>query len=288
LSSASPGASAGKPVSAPIGVFDSGVGGLTVLKALGSELPGETFIYLGDTARLPYGTKSPETVVRYSVQAAGKLESFGIKALVVACNTASAVGLPAIRERLSGIPVIGVIEPGAEAACRTSKSGHIAVIGTEGTVRGGAYQEAIQRRRPDAKVSARATQLFVALAEEGMHEGPIAEGVARHYLDAIFDPPGAAPGSGAAPDTLVLGCTHFPMLVHAIRAAVGTSVRIVDSAATTAKSVREQLAGARLLTGSGRTMVRFLATDSPERFARVGTRFLGQTLSPENVELVDL
>jgi glutamate racemase len=273
---------------APIGVFDSGVGGLTVLKALGSELPGETFIYLGDTARLPYGTKSPDTVARYSVQAAEKLRELGIKALVVACNTASAVGLPAIRERMEGIPVIGVIEAGADAACRASKSGHIAVIGTEGTVRGGAYQEAIQRRRPDAKVSARAAQVFVALAEEGMHEGPIAEGVAHHYLDSIFDPPGALPGSGAAPDTLVLGCTHFPMLAGAIRAAVGSSVRIVDSAATTAKSVREQLAGARLLTGSGRTMVRFLATDGPERFARVGTRFLGQTLAPENVELVDL
>jgi glutamate racemase len=272
----------------PIGVFDSGVGGLTVLKALGTELPGETFIYLGDTARLPYGTKSAETVTRYSVQAAEKLASFGIKALVIACNTASAVGLPAIRERLSGIPVIGVIEAGADAACRTSKSGHIAVIATEGTVRGGAYQEAIQRRRPDAKVSARAAQVFVALAEEGMHEGAIADGVAHHYLDPIFDPPGAIPGSGAAPDTLVLGCTHFPMLVNAIRSAAGSSVRIVDSAATTAKSVRDQLATARLLGGTGRTMVRFLATDGPERFARVGSRFLGQTLSPDDVELVDL
>lgn len=273
---------------APIGVFDSGVGGLTVLKALGSELPGETFIYLGDTARLPYGTKSAETVAKYSVQAAQKLRELDIKALVVACNTASAVGLPAIREHMNGVPVIGVVEPGADAACRTSRSGHIAVIATEGTVRGGAYQEAIQRRRPDAKVTARAAQVFVALAEEGMHEGPIADAVARHYLDAIFDPPGAQPGVSAAPDTLVLGCTHFPMLANAIRAAVGPSVRIVDSAATTAKVVREQLAGARLLTGSGRTMVRFLATDGPERFARVGTRFLGQTLSPEDVELVDL
>jgi glutamate racemase len=258
------------------------------LKALGSEIPGETFIYLGDTARLPYGTKTAETVTRYSVQAAEKLASFGIKALVVACNTASAVGLPAIREKLGGLPVIGVIDPGAEAACRVSRSGHIAVIATEATVRGGAYQEAIQRRRSDAKVSARAAQVFVSLAEEGMHEGPIAEAVAHHYLDAIFDPPGAVPGVSAAPDTLVLGCTHFPMLAGAIRAAVGSSVRVVDSAATTAKSVREQLAGARLLGGTGRTMVRFLATDGPERFARVGTRFLGQTLAPENVELVDL
>jgi len=288
LSDVPAGARAGATADAPIGVFDSGVGGLSVLKAHGAELPGETFIYLGDTARLPYGTKSAETVARYSVQAAEKLATFGIKALVVACNTASAVGLPAIRERLSGIPVIGVIEPGADAACRTSKTGHIAVIATEGTVRGGAYQEAIQRRRPDAKVSARAAQVFVALAEEGMHEGPIAEGVAHHYLDSIFNPPGAIPGAQAAPDTLVLGCTHFPMLVSAIRSAVGSSVRIVDSAATTAKSVRDQLATARLLGGTGRTMVRFLATDGPERFARVGSRFLGQALSPDDVELVDL
>ena len=274
--------------SKPIGVFDSGIGGLTVLKALGAEIPGETYIYLGDTARLPYGTKTAETVTRYAVQAAEKLASFDIKALVVACNTASAVGLPAIREKLGALPVIGVIDPGAEAACRLSRSGHIAVIATEATVRGGAYQEAIQRRRPDAKVNARAAQVFVSLAEEGLHEGPIAEAVAHHYLDSIFDPPGAVPGVSAAPDTLVLGCTHFPMLASAIRAAIGSSVRIVDSAATTAKSVREQLAGARLLGGTGRTMVRFLATDGPERFARVGTRFLGQTLSAENIELVDL
>ena len=274
--------------SKPIGVFDSGIGGLTVLKALGAEIPGETFIYLGDTARLPYGTKTAETVARYSVQAAEKLASFDIKALVIACNTASALGLNAIREKLGGLPVIGVIEPGADAACRVSRSGHIAVIATESTVRGGAYQEAIQRRRPDAKVSARAAQVFVALAEEGMHEGPIAESVAHHYLDSVFDPPGALPGVSTAPDTLVLGCTHFPMLAGAIRAAVGSGIRIVDSAATTAKVVREQLAGARLLGGTGRTMVRFIATDGAERFARVGSRFLGQTLSPENVELVDL
>ena len=274
--------------SKPIGVFDSGIGGLTVLKALGAEIPGETFIYLGDTARLPYGTKTAETVARYAVQAAQKLASFDIKALVVACNTASALGLNAIREKLGDLPVIGVIEPGADAACRVSRSGHIAVIATESTVRGGAYQEAIQRRRPDAKVSARAAQLFVALAEEGLHEGPIAESVAHHYLDSVFDPPGAVPGVSSAPDTLVLGCTHFPMLAGAIRAAVGSGIRVVDSAATTAKVVRDQLATARLLGGTGRTMVRFLATDGAERFARVGTRFLGQTLSAENVELVDL
>jgi glutamate racemase len=199
---------------APIGVFDSGVGGLTVLKALAAELPGEHYIYLGDTARLPYGTKSAETVSRYSVQAAEAFRKFDIKALVVACNTASAVGLPAIRETMGEIPVIGVIEPGADAACRVSKSGHIGVIGTEGTVRGGAYQEAIHRIRPDARVNARSTQLFVALAEEGMNEGTIAIAVARHYLDALFEGP---PHARTGPDTLVLGCTHFPMLARFVR-----------------------------------------------------------------------
>ncbi len=296
--------SAGRFDDAPIGVFDSGVGGLTVLKALAGELPGEQFIYLGDTARLPYGTKSAETVARYALQAAEALAEYQIKALVVACNTASAASLPAIRERMEGMPVIGVIEPGADAACRISKSGHIAVIGTEGTVRGGAYQEAIHRLRPDARVSARSTQLFVALAEEGMNEGPIAVSVARHYLDALFElaaggSASAAFGSGGGsaasaatrgtvPDTLVLGCTHFPMLAGAIRAAVGPAVRMVDSAATTAKAVSDRL-GAGLRASAGRkTGVRFLATDSPERFARVGSRFLGQTLSPSDVELVDL
>ena len=282
---------------APIGVFDSGVGGLTVLKALAAELSGEKFVYLGDTARLPYGTKSAETVARYALQAAEALAGIGIKALVVACNTASSSSLPAIRERMPGLPVIGVIEPGAEAACRVSRSGHIAVIATEGTVRGGAYQDAIQRRRPDALVSARSAQVLVSLAEEGLHEGPIAQAVVRHYLESLFNPPAAVTRSGeltagsekaSAPDTLVLGCTHFPMLVTAIRAVIGTGVRIVDSAATTAKTVRETLGTAGLSSSTGRSAVRFLATDGPERFARVGSRFLGQTLSASDVELIDL
>ena len=267
---------------APIGVFDSGVGGLTVLRALLAELPSEDFIYLGDTARLPYGTKSPETVGRYALQASEALGEYGIKCLVVACNTASSVGLGAIRDHLERTPVIGVIEPGADAACAISKSGHIAVIATESTVRGGAYQEAIVRRRSDARVSAKPAQLFVALAEEGLHEGPIAEGVAHHYLDPLF------PRDAVAPDTLVLGCTHFPMLVASIRAAVGPKVHIVDSAATTAKTVREQLRTSGLArTGAGGS-IRFLATDGAERFARVGSRFLNRTVRADEVELVDL
>jgi len=267
----------------PIGVFDSGVGGLTVLKALTAQLPHEDFVYLGDTARLPYGTKSPETVARYALQAAQALLEYGVKGLVIACNTASSVGLPAIRERIHDIPVIGVIEPGAEAACAASKSGHIAVIATERTIREGAYQEAIVQLRHDARVVAQPTQLFVALAEEGLHQGPIAESVARHYLAPMF-----RPDRSTSPDTLVLGCTHFPMLVGAIRAAVGPEVRIVDSAATTAKSARELLGRQGLARTAGEGTARFLATDSVERFARTGGRFLERPIDPAEVELVDL
>ena len=300
---------------APIGVFDSGVGGLTVLKALAAELPHEHFVYLGDTARLPYGTKSPETVARYAVQAAQALSEYGVKCLVIACNTASSVGLPAIREHVRSVPIIGVIEPGAQAACAASSTGHIAVIATEGTVRGGAYQEAILRIRAHAHVIAQPTQLFVALAEEGLHEGPIADSVARYYLDPIFHASRDAMSSRdmmAPPDTLVLGCTHFPMLAGAIRAAVGPDIQIVDSAATTAKSVRETLqreslmrrdastssgslpgpagtpAGGSLAGRSVAGAIRFLATDSIERFVRIGTRFLERPIDPEEVELIDL
>lgn len=282
----------------PIGVFDSGVGGLTVLKALTTELPRERFIYLGDTARLPYGTKSAETVARYAVQAARTLLEYDVKCLVVACNTASSVGLPAIRERILGIPLIGVIEPGAEAACAASKSGHIAVIATEGTVRGGSYQGAILRLREGARVVARAAQLFVALAEEGLSQGPIAEAVARHYLNPLFNPEQpestqpseqtATVDAGASPDTLVLGCTHFPLLGGAIRAAVGPRVQIVDSAATTARSVLRMLVAQGLTCEAGTGAVRYLATDSVERFARIGSGFLERPIQPEEVELIDL
>ena len=268
---------------APIGVFDSGVGGLTVLEALTARLPHESFVYLGDTARLPYGTKSAETVARYSLQAAQALTKYGVKCLVIACNTASSVGLPAIRERIENVPVIGVIEPGAQAACAASRSGIIAVIATEGTVRGGAYQQAILRRRPDAQVHAEPAPLFVALAEEGLNEGSIANDIAGHYLKPMFR-------VGAdSPDTLVLGCTHFPMLAGAIRQAVGPKVQIVDSAETTAASVDAQLQKAGLTTGNkGPGTVRLLATDGRERFARVGSRFLKRVISPDEVELVDL
>jgi len=171
----------------PIGIFDSGVGGLTVLRAVRERLPRERFLYLGDTARLPYGTKSAESVRRYSLQAADLLLNRGIKYLLVACNTASAVALDALRERYAPLPVMGVIDPGAEAACAASRSRQIAVVATEGTIRGGAYQRSINARMPDALVVGRACSLFVALAEEGWTDGPIVEAVARRYLDELFE-----------------------------------------------------------------------------------------------------
>jgi glutamate racemase len=266
------------PTERPVGVFDSGVGGLTVLRALIEELPHEDFLYLGDTARLPYGTKSAETVARYSVRAAEALVERDIKALVVACNTASATALPSLRERFPQLPVIGVIEPGARAAVEASVSGRIAVLATEGTVRGGAYQRAIEALRPDAVVTQIACQVFVALAEEGWSEGAAVDATAERYL-AHLD---------ARVDTVVLGCTHFPLLASVISRQLGTERRIVDSAATTARAAQRTLATRQLLRMARGGQVTLLATDSPERFARVGQRFLGGSIAARSVEAVDL
>ena len=269
--------------SLPIGVFDSGVGGLTVLRALRQQLPQETFIYLGDTARLPYGTKSADSVLRYSIQAAEFLVEQGIKYLVIACNTASSVAVEPLRERFAPMPVIGVIEPGSIAGCAASKSGHIAVLATEGTVRGGAYQRALTRLAPKVRVKSQACSLFVALAEEGWTEGAIAEAIAHRYIDGLFreDP---------LIDTLLLGCTHFPVLASALRAVIGPSITIVDSAETTARAVHAELKDRGLLRAAqDRPSPPVLqATDSPERFARVGSRFLGEPFDAGRVELVDL
>jgi glutamate racemase len=267
------------PARRPVGVFDSGVGGLTVLRALRARLPHEDFLYLGDTARLPYGTKSAGTVARYSVQCAGLLVERGIDALVVACNTASAFALPALAAAYPDLPIVGVIEPGAAAAVAATRSGRIAVIATEGTVRGGAYSAAILRHRPDAHVTSIACPLFVALAEEGWIDGPLVAAAAHRYLDAAF----AAP---EAPDTLVLGCTHFPVFAPALREVLGPGVAIVDSAATTAEAVAQRLSRRPPERASPGTL-RLLATDGPERFARVSAIF-GIPVAADDVELVDL
>lgn len=267
----------------PIGVFDSGVGGLTVLRALRQHLPHERFTYLGDTARLPYGTKSRDSVLRYSVQATEFLIQRGIKYLVIACNTAASVAVEELRERFAPVPVIGVIEPGAAAGCAASRSGHLVVIATEGTVQGGAYQRAIARIRPDAVVVAKACSLFVALAEEGWTEGPIAEAVIHRYLDDLLC-------EHPEVDTLLLGCTHFPLLFNALRATVNSGIAIVDSAQTTALALAKDLADRSLarLPAAAQPPLQLLATDGPRRFAEVGCRFLGEDFAPEQVELVDL
>lgn len=266
----------------PIGVFDSGMGGLTVLRALRQKLPHENLLYLGDTARLPYGTKSSATVTAYSLQATALLAARGMKMLVVACNTASAVALGALAEALAPTPVIGVVLPGAAAACAASE-GHIAVIATEGTVRGGAYVRAIHAINPGLRVSQVACSLFVTLAEEGWIDGPVLAQAAHRYLDPLFR------GAAGVPDTLLLGCTHFPVLAPALGALLGRNVRLVDSAATTAEAVAALLP-ARGLANTAQTagQTRFLVTDSPERFSRVGGIFFAAPVAAEAIEMVDL
>ena len=267
----------------PIGVFDSGMGGLTVLRALLARHPSERFVYLGDTARLPYGTKSPETVQAYALQATRLLVSEGVKMVVIACNTASAVALGPLAKALSPVPVIGVIEPGARAGVAATRNNYIAVIATEGTVKGAAYARAIAALNGGIKVVQKPCQLFVALAEEGWTDSPATRAAAEHYLAPLFSGP-------SAPDTLVLGCTHFPVLADAIRKIIGNDVTLVDSAETTALAVAEALSsgglGSTCKANGGEA--RIFATDSPERFARVGAVFLGRPIDPDAVELVDL
>jgi glutamate racemase len=268
----------------PIGVFDSGVGGLTVLRAIHRLLPGEAAIYLGDTARVPYGTKSGDSVVRYALQAADLLVERGIKLLVVACNTASAIALDALREHLRPLPVLGVIEPGAHAAVGASRNGHFLVLATEATVHRRAYTQALHRLRADAVVEEVACSLFVALAEEGWTDGAIADSVAETYLGGARLHP-----SGTRPDCAILGCTHFPLLLSPIRRAIGEQIRIVDSTTTTAEAVRAALGESDLLcTRRHAGELHFMATDGSERFARVGTAFLGKPITAAQVELVDV
>lgn len=271
----------------PIGVFDSGVGGLTVLKELMALLPGERFRYLGDTARLPYGTKSRESVIRYALQSTRHLVGQGVKLLVVACNTASSVALPPLEQACPGLPVVGVVRPGARAACDLNTSGRMAVIGTEATVRGGAYQKAVLDICPRMRVEAQACSLFVALAEEGWTEGPLVEAVVHRSLEPLF-----ARFGSERPDCLVLGCTHFPVLAGAIQNVVGPDMAVIDSARTTAREVQRVLRERKLERPADESengpRVRFYATDGPERFARVGSIFLGRDLKAEDVKLVDL
>lgn len=266
----------------PIGIFDSGVGGLTVLKAVRAELPMEHLVYLGDTARLPYGTKSPDSIARYATQATAMLKMQGIKLLVVACNTASAVALDAVGAQMSPVPVVGVVAPGADAAVSARPGGAHLVLATEATVRLGAYGKAISSRDPAATIREQACEMMVALAEEGWTTGDIPAAVIRRYLDE-------ARGGAFEASSVILGCTHFPLLRDTIESIVADNVLVIDSATTTASAVAATLRAEGLLRqGDADAAVRFLATDGARRFAEVGGRFLGQALAASDVELVDL
>ncbi|MGH8193875.1 MAG: glutamate racemase [Woeseiaceae bacterium] len=268
----------------PIGIFDSGVGGLTVLKALRSQLPDENFVYLGDTARLPYGTKSAASVLRYAKQAAAHLQRRDIKLLVIACNTASAVALDELQAGLAPLPVVGVVDPGANAAVSACPSGRHLVLATEATVGLGAYGKAIRAMDSNATVRELACELLVALAEEGWTRGTIAETIVRQYLEPYIA------GEGAyQPQSVILGCTHFPILRDAIQSVIGERVSIVDSARTTASVVATLLQSYGLSRPpAGAATLQLLATDGAGRFARVGGAFLGSALSPSDIQLVDL
>jgi glutamate racemase len=261
----------------PIGVFDSGIGGLTVFRALAARLPAEQILYLGDTARVPYGNKSAETVTRYTRECARFLMHRRIKMLVVACNTASALALPSLAGEIS-VPSLGVLQPGAERACSQSRTGRIAVIGTDATIRSGAYAKAIRLLRPEAEVVSLACPLFVPLAEEGWIEGEVARLVAEKYL---------APLRGKDVDVLVLGCTHYPLLKGVLAQVLGPSIRLVDSAEAAAEESARRLEQSDLLAVRGEGVEHhFYVTDSSQRFAEVGSRFLGTPLG--RLEQVDI
>ena len=264
----------------PIGVFDSGMGGLTVLKQLIADHPNESFIYLGDTARLPYGTKSAATVGRYALQAAQCLLERKIKMLVVACNTAS-TALPLLTAQFPALPIIGVVEPGAQAAIAATKNKRVAVLATETTIASNIYQATIKRLAPDVSVFTQPCSLFVALAEEGLVTGDIVDHVIAHYLKPLFT---RAPDC----DSIVLGCTHFPVLADAIAASLPSSVRVINSAQVASNTVAHELARLNLSASHHAPRHTFLVTDQAERFARVGKLFFGQDIPLSRVELVDL
>jgi glutamate racemase len=258
----------------PIGVFDSGLGGLTVVRAIYERLPAESTIYFGDTARVPYGPKSPETVRRYSLEILHWLVSQRVKAVVIACNTSTAHALEALRAE-SPVPVIGVIEPGSRAAVAAAPHGTIGVIGTAGTIASGAYERAIHQRDPAARVVQQACPLFVPLVEEGWFDHPAAELVAEEYL---------APLREAAVQALVLGCTHYPLLKPLLQRVMGPDTALIDSAAETARALAKVLEREGIASASGVAPThRFVVSDDAPRFLAVGSRFLGDRLREADV-----
>lgn len=260
--------------SAPIGIFDSGIGGLTVANAIYERLPHESTIYFGDTARVPYGPKSPETVRRYSLEILRWLLERDVKAVVIACNTSTAHALDAL-QAASPVPVIGVIEPGARAAIAAGRGGTIGVIGTAGTIASNAYRRAIQRLRPEARVEQHACPLFVPLVEEGWFEHPAAELIAAEYL---------GPLRAAGTDVLVLGCTHYPLLKPLLQRAMGDGVRLIDGGEATAEALERTLRDGGLAAPVTQEAVhRFVVSDDMARFRQVGSRFIGERLQAAEV-----
>ena len=253
---------------APIGVFDSGLGGLTVAHAIMRQLPGESLIYFGDTARVPYGPKSPETVRRYSSEIATWLLEQGVKTVVIACNTATAHALPSLESALQ-VPVIGVVAPGARAAVRATRSGHIGVIGTAGTIKSGAYLRAIHAESPTAVVTPLACPLLVPLVEEGWIDHDATRLIAREYLEPLLRD---------EMDTLVLGCTHYPLLKPLIAEIVGPAVSLIDSAEETAADTHRLLVHHGLISTRTDATYRFVSSDDPQQFLALGQRFFGDAL----------
>lgn len=264
----------------PIGIFDSGVGGLTVYNELKRDLPGESFLYLGDTARVPYGTKSAETIVKYSIQNTEFLVSRHVKLLVVACNTASSYAMEALVDRF-GIPVVGVIPSGVRRALASTRNRRVGVIATESTVESGSYQSLLSQLSPGVSVSALACPLFVPLVEDGWLDHPVTRDVARIYLSAFLE---------KGVDALILGCTHYPMLKKVISEIMGPDVYLVDSAESLAGEICQILAALSLerKTGPGEAAAQdeFFVTDSAQRFTRVAGRFLSRAI--DHVQVVDL
>jgi glutamate racemase len=260
--------------SSPIGIFDSGIGGLTVARAIFEQLPGESTVYFGDTARVPYGPKSPETVRRYSLEILRWLLEQRVKAVVIACNTSTAHALETLQAE-SPVPVIGVIEPGAAAAASVDGVRPIGVIGTAGTIASNAYAKAIHRARPEAKVEQRACPLFVPLVEEGWFEHPAADLIAREYL---------APLTAAGVAALVLGCTHYPLLKPLLQRVMGPGVRLIDSGEETARVVAAAIRERGLEAPEGAPPThRFVVSDDEARFRQVGARFIGDRLARAEV-----
>jgi len=260
-----------------VGIFDSGVGGLTVLKEIVALLPQEHIIYLGDTARVPYGTRSPKTVIKYSRENVRFLRRWELKVLVVACNTSSSVSLPTLKEE-NEIPVVGVIEPGVRRAVEVTRTGRIGVIGTEGTIRSGAYQRRIREMDPHLQVFATPCPLFVPLVEEGWIDDPISRLVAHRYLRPLKE---------EGIDVLILGCTHYPLLEGVIREVMGEGIELINSAKETAREVKRQLERGGMLEPPGAEGERkFFVTDNPGKFTEIGKRFLGVRI--DRVEEVEL